>query len=167
MELADVLDSKSSGSDTVSVRPRSPAPTTNGMGFSPCHLLFARTSQVGTDYFAKQSIVLRLITSPQITPQRKTWFRPRSPAPTTNGMGFSPCHLLFARTSQVGTDYFAKQSIVLRLITSPQITKPSNSHPDKLIACQSAFFILKYQNGNSNPPENTAPAAAEQSAATR
>ena len=27
MELADVLDSKSSGSDTVSVRPRSPAPT--------------------------------------------------------------------------------------------------------------------------------------------
>ena len=27
MELADVLDSKSSGSDTVPVRPRSPAPT--------------------------------------------------------------------------------------------------------------------------------------------
>ncbi|CAI3643611.1 hypothetical protein CNEO4_2070002 [Clostridium neonatale] len=26
MELADVLDSKSSGSDTVPVRPRSPAP---------------------------------------------------------------------------------------------------------------------------------------------
>ena len=29
MELADVLDSKSSGSDTVPVRPRSPAPTEN------------------------------------------------------------------------------------------------------------------------------------------
>ena len=28
MELADVLDSKSSGSDTVPVRPRSPAPRT-------------------------------------------------------------------------------------------------------------------------------------------
>ena len=30
MELADVLDSKSSGSDTVSVRPRPPAPTNKG-----------------------------------------------------------------------------------------------------------------------------------------
>ena len=30
MELADVLDSKSSGSDTVSVRPRSPAPNNKG-----------------------------------------------------------------------------------------------------------------------------------------
>ena len=29
MELVDVLDSKSCGSDTVSVRPRSPAPTKN------------------------------------------------------------------------------------------------------------------------------------------
>ena len=29
MELADVLDSKSSGSDTVPVRPRSPAPEKN------------------------------------------------------------------------------------------------------------------------------------------
>ena len=29
MELADVLDSKSSGSDTVPVRPRSPAPYKN------------------------------------------------------------------------------------------------------------------------------------------
>ena len=29
MELADVLDSKSCGSDTVSVRPRSPAPKTD------------------------------------------------------------------------------------------------------------------------------------------
>ena len=32
MELADVLDSKSSGSDTVSVRPRPPAPNTKGRG---------------------------------------------------------------------------------------------------------------------------------------
>ena len=31
MELADVLDSKSSGSDTVPVRPRSPAPTKNAL----------------------------------------------------------------------------------------------------------------------------------------
>ncbi len=30
MELADVLDSKSSGSDTVPVRPRSPAPNISG-----------------------------------------------------------------------------------------------------------------------------------------
>ena len=30
MELADVLDSKSSGSDTVPVRPRSPAPNKSG-----------------------------------------------------------------------------------------------------------------------------------------
>ena len=31
MELADVLDSKSSGSDTVPVRPRSPAPNFHGL----------------------------------------------------------------------------------------------------------------------------------------
>lgn len=46
MELADVLDSKSSGSDTVPVRPRSPAPNQknpnqvfqigNGFGFFVC-----------------------------------------------------------------------------------------------------------------------------------
>ena len=33
MELADVLDSKSSGSDTVPVRPRSPAPDTKNPNF--------------------------------------------------------------------------------------------------------------------------------------
>ena len=38
MELADVLDSKSSGSDTVSVRPRPPAPK-NKEGFTPLYFL--------------------------------------------------------------------------------------------------------------------------------
>ena len=38
MELADVLDSKSSGSDTVSVRPRSPAPKKEE-GFTPSSFL--------------------------------------------------------------------------------------------------------------------------------
>ncbi len=38
MELADVLDSKSSGSDTVSVRPRPPAPK-NKEGTTPLYFL--------------------------------------------------------------------------------------------------------------------------------
>ena len=35
MELADVLDSKSSGSNTVSVRPRPPAPNTHNPNRTP------------------------------------------------------------------------------------------------------------------------------------
>ena len=54
MELADVLDSKFSGSDTVSVRPRSPAPKKR-RGF--CHVSF----------------LMSLVNGPQPTPnlQRK------------------------------------------------------------------------------------------------
>ena len=40
MELADVLDSKSSGSDTVPVRPRSPAPRTAAERICVWALLF-------------------------------------------------------------------------------------------------------------------------------
>ncbi len=35
MELADVLDSKSSGGDTVPVRPRSPAPSNDEVASNP------------------------------------------------------------------------------------------------------------------------------------
>lgn len=40
MELADVLDSKSSGSDTVPVRPRSPAPKKSERFYVQTFLVF-------------------------------------------------------------------------------------------------------------------------------
>ena len=39
MELADVLDSKSSGSDTVPVRPRSSAPKKGSANAEPCFFI--------------------------------------------------------------------------------------------------------------------------------